>query len=105
MPRKSPFSIVLSKEERIMLENQVRRYTSPYCDVIRAKIVLLAGRRPLQRLSSLLAWTPRCSGEASRPRDTLVRERVSADKVGAVCLGHVVSHRTLAAKYSRSELR
>src|SRR5215469_5812885 len=42
MPRRSPFSIVLSKEERIVLENQVRQYTSPYCDVIRAKIVLLA---------------------------------------------------------------
>jgi len=42
MPRKGPFSIVLSKEERIMLETQVRQYTSPYCDVIRAKIILLA---------------------------------------------------------------
>jgi hypothetical protein len=27
-----------------MLETQVRQYTSPYCDVIRAKIVLLAAR-------------------------------------------------------------
>ena len=42
MPRNSPFTIVLSREERILLENQVRQYTSPYCDVIRAKIVLLA---------------------------------------------------------------
>ncbi len=42
MPRRSPFSIVLSKEERAILETQVRQYTSPYCDVIRAKIVLLA---------------------------------------------------------------
>ena len=42
MPRKSPFSIVLSKQERSALEGQARRYTSSYCDVIRAKIVLLA---------------------------------------------------------------
>ena len=42
MPRKSPFSIVLSREERITLETQVHQYTSPYCDVIRAKIILLA---------------------------------------------------------------
>ena len=42
MPRKSPFSIVLSKQERRALEGQVRRYTSSYCGVIRAKIVLLA---------------------------------------------------------------
>jgi uncharacterized peroxidase-related enzyme len=38
----SPLTIVLSREERIMLENRVRQYTSSYCDVIRAKIVLLA---------------------------------------------------------------
>jgi hypothetical protein len=51
MPRRSPFRIVLSKEERIVLETQVRQYTSPYCHVIRAKIVLLAA----EGLSSLLA--------------------------------------------------
>ena len=42
MPRESPFAIVLSKEERVALEAQARQYTSPYCDVVRAKIVLLA---------------------------------------------------------------
>ena len=47
MPKKSPFSIALSKEERIVLESQVRQYTSPYCDVIRAKIVLLAAAQGL----------------------------------------------------------
>jgi hypothetical protein len=45
MPRESPFLIVLSKEERTLLETQVRQYTSPYCDVIRAKIVLLGAER------------------------------------------------------------
>jgi transposase len=42
MPRKSPFTIKLSAEERRDLEARARRYTSPYRDVIRAKIVLMA---------------------------------------------------------------
>ena len=42
MPRKSPFSVSLSSDERLMLEATARKYTSPYCDVIRAKIILLA---------------------------------------------------------------
>lgn len=42
MPRHSPFSIELTSEEREELQSKVRKYTSPYCDVIRAKIVLLA---------------------------------------------------------------
>jgi len=32
----------LSSEERQTLESTARKYTSPYCDVIRAKIILLA---------------------------------------------------------------
>jgi transposase len=42
MPRYSPFSIQLTREERRELEARVRKYTSPYRDVIRAKLVLLA---------------------------------------------------------------
>jgi hypothetical protein len=42
MPRKSPFVIELSEQEREVLEVQARRYTLPYRDVIRAKIVLMA---------------------------------------------------------------
>ena len=42
MPRKSPFNVNLSGEERQTLESMARKYTSPYCDVIRAKIILLA---------------------------------------------------------------
>ena len=42
MPRKSPFNVNLSSEERQTLESIARKYTSPYCDVIRAKIILLA---------------------------------------------------------------
>ena len=42
MPRESPFSIILAGGERVELEARVRRYTSSYRDVIRAKIVLYA---------------------------------------------------------------
>ena len=42
MPRKSPFVIALSAEERAKLESVARKYTAPYRDVIRAKIALHA---------------------------------------------------------------
>jgi transposase len=42
VPRKSPFTIELSEQERVVLEAQARRYTLPYRDVVRAKIVLMA---------------------------------------------------------------
>ena len=42
MPRKSPFDIVLSQEERSALEARAQKYTLPYRDVMRAKLILLA---------------------------------------------------------------
>lgn len=42
MPRGSPYTILLDIEEKERLEAITRRYTSPYCDVMRAKVVLLA---------------------------------------------------------------
>lgn len=42
MPRKSPFCIVLSHNERAQLERVATRYTSPYYIVVRAKIALMA---------------------------------------------------------------
>lgn len=42
MPRKSPFEIVLSSKEQEILEARAQKYTLPYRDVIRAKLVLLA---------------------------------------------------------------
>ncbi|MDQ3430656.1 MAG: helix-turn-helix domain-containing protein [Actinomycetota bacterium] len=44
MPRHSPYAIDLSDEERRALQSLARRYTSPYRDVVRAKIVLLAAQ-------------------------------------------------------------
>lgn len=42
MPRNSPYSITLSREQRKKLEAVARKYTSPYRDVIRARIILYA---------------------------------------------------------------
>ena len=44
MPRKSPFKILLTDDEKLRLQQIARKYTSPYCDVVRAKIVLLAAQ-------------------------------------------------------------
>ncbi|GAG89637.1 unnamed protein product, partial [marine sediment metagenome] len=42
MPRKSPYTITLTPHEKNILESMSRKYTSPYRDVVRAKIVLMA---------------------------------------------------------------
>lgn len=42
MPSKLPFEIALSDHERDVLERTARSYTSPYIDVLRARIVLHA---------------------------------------------------------------
>jgi transposase len=42
MPRQSPFTIRLSDQERRLLEDTARKYTLPYNEVLRAKIVLYA---------------------------------------------------------------
>ena len=44
MPRKSPYTITLSRKEHLELERISRKYTSLYCDVIRAKVVLLCAQ-------------------------------------------------------------
>jgi hypothetical protein len=42
MPRKSPYVITLSRQEREILESRARKYTLPYFEVLRAKMILLA---------------------------------------------------------------
>ena len=44
MPRPSPFRIILTRDEQNELETRARKCTSPYRDVIRAKIILLAAQ-------------------------------------------------------------
>jgi len=42
MPRNSPFKIVLSSHERLELEERAARYTLPYFQVMRARMILHA---------------------------------------------------------------
>lgn len=42
MPRNSPFKIVLSSHERRELEDRAARYTLPYFQVMRARMILHA---------------------------------------------------------------
>ena len=44
MSRKSPFLLKLRSAERATLRRIARRYTSPYREVVRAKIVLYAAQ-------------------------------------------------------------
>ena len=42
MPRKSPFLIELSADEASELNRRANKYTLPYCEVARAKMILMA---------------------------------------------------------------
>ena len=44
MPRRSPYRIQITDEERSALESLARSYTLPYWQVIRAQMVLLAAQ-------------------------------------------------------------
>ena len=44
MARKSPFLLKLRSTERAALRKVARKYTSPYRDVVRAKVVLYAAQ-------------------------------------------------------------
>ncbi len=73
MPRKSPFAIVLSEEERQHLDSLARQYTSPYCEVIRAKIILLAAEGFSNEVISSRLDTPRQIVSKWRKRFCLAR--------------------------------
>ena len=82
MPRWSPFVIRLTEQERTELEARCKEYTSPYRDVMRAKIVLLASQglgndqiaaqlgMPRQIASKWRRrfWSERLAGLEDRPR-------------------------------------
>jgi hypothetical protein len=42
IPRKSPFHIDLSAEESVELNRRATKYTLPYFEVVRAKMILMA---------------------------------------------------------------
>lgn len=73
MPRHSPHVIKLAKTERDELAARARRYTSPYRDVIRAKIVLLAAQGLSNELIASRLDTPRQIVSKWRKRFSLAR--------------------------------
>ena len=73
MPRKSPFDMDLSSEERRTLESIALRYTSSYCDVIRAKIILLADEGLSNDVIAARLDTPRQIVSKWRKRFALAR--------------------------------
>jgi transposase len=73
MPRKSPFNMNLSSNERQSLQCMARRYTSPYCDVIRAKIILLADEGLSNDVIAARLDTPRQIVSKWRKRFALAR--------------------------------
>ena len=59
MSRTSPLTVRLSPQDRAALEARARKYSLPYRDVIRAKIVLLAAEDvPVEEIAHRLD-TPR----------------------------------------------
>jgi len=73
MPRKSQFDVSLSPDERHILESLARKYTSSYCDVIRAKIILLAAEGLSNNLIAARLDTPRQIVSKWRKRFCLAR--------------------------------
>jgi hypothetical protein len=73
MPRKSPFVVQLTLEERQELELAARQYTSPYCDVVRARIILMAAEGLSTDLIAARLDTPRQIVSKWRKRFALAR--------------------------------
>src|SRR6266849_9929472 len=73
MPRPSPYVVELTKAERSELAARARKYTSPYRDVIRAKIVLLAAKGLANDLIASRLDTPRQIVSKWRKRFCLAR--------------------------------
>ena len=44
MSRKSPYVLNLTTDQRLELEARARRYTSPYREVMRAKMIIMAAQ-------------------------------------------------------------
>jgi transposase len=44
MPKKSPYNIVLTEEEERELQRRANKYTLPYFEVLRAKMILMAAQ-------------------------------------------------------------
>ena len=73
MSRKSPFVVDLTAEEQRELEWAAHQYTSPYCEVVRARIVLMAAQGLSNDLIAARLDTPRQIVSKWRKRFALAR--------------------------------
>src|ERR1700759_1294694 len=73
VPRRSPFVIRLTSAEKAQLEAAARQYTSPYRDVIRAKIILFAAEGLSNDVIATRLDTPRQIVSKWRKRFAIVR--------------------------------
>lgn len=73
MSRQSPYMLELTDSERIELESRTRKYTSPYRDVIRAKVILLAAQGLSNDVIASRLDTPRQIVSKWRKRFCLAR--------------------------------
>jgi transposase len=73
MPRQSPYVVELTDTERQELESRARKYTSPYRDVVRAKVVLLAAQGLSNDIIASRLDTPRQIVSKWRKRFCLAR--------------------------------
>jgi len=83
MPRKSPFEIIMTNEERDHLTTISRKYTAPYRDVIRAQVILLAAEGMENKEIGERLNLPRKTVSKWRKRFFYKRKRGLMDKTRA----------------------
>ena len=77
MPRQSPYRIVLSPSEQEILDRRARKYTLPYFEVLRAKMILLAAEgRPNDEIAAALS--------VGRDVVSLWRKRFFSQRIGGL---------------------
>ncbi len=77
MPRTSPFSIVLSTAEERELRRRAAKYTLPYFEVVRARMILLAAEGwPNDRIAARL--------DARREVVSMWRKRFFEDRLAGL---------------------
>lgn len=80
MPRKSPFEIILTREEKKYLSSLARKYTAPYRDVIRAQVILLTAEGLENKEIGKKLNLPRKTVSKWRKRFFYKRQRGLADE-------------------------
>ena len=73
VPRNSQFTVLLSPDERRTLRSVARNYTSSYCEVVRARMILMASQGISNKVIAARLDTPRQIVSKWRKRFCLAR--------------------------------